>query len=78
MLIDPGAISLKENGGLSMLGDIIAAVLLILFVLYVIYSLSNIKYQLRLISKHLNIKEIEIEKVSNEEVEKELNDDSKR
>ncbi|WP_269521431.1 hypothetical protein [Bacillus sp. J33] len=43
-----------------------------------IYSLSNIKYHLRLLSKHLNIKEIEIEKVSNEEIEKELNDDSKR
>ncbi len=46
----------------------------ILFVLYVVYSLSTIKYQLRLISKHLNVKDVEFERVSNEVIEKELED----
>jgi predicted membrane protein len=49
----------------------------ILFILYVIYSLSTIKYQLKLISKHLNVKEKESEKISNEEIEKQLEDDLK-
>lgn len=44
----------------------------ILFILYVVYSLSTIKYQLKLISKHLNVKEKKPEKVSNDEIEKDL------
>lgn len=52
-------------------------ILAVIFILYVIYSLSTIKYQLKLITKHLNIKDDEIEKVSNEEIEKELEDDFK-
>ncbi len=52
-------------------------ILVILFVLYVIYSLSTIKNQLKLIVKHLDIKEKELEivKISNEEIEKELEDE---
>lgn len=49
----------------------------ILFILYVVYSLSTIKYQLKQISKHLNIKDDETEKVSNEEIEKELENNFK-
>lgn len=47
----------------------------ILFMLYVIFSLSTIKYQLNQIFKHLNVKDDEIEEVSNEEIEKELEGD---
>jgi cbb3-type cytochrome oxidase subunit 3 len=50
--------------------------ILILFILYVIYSLSTIKNQLKQISKHLNVKD-DIERVSNEEIEKELEDNIK-
>lgn len=57
-----------------MLWDIV----LILIILYVIYSLSTIKYQLKLITKHLNIKDEKVQKVSNEEIEKELEDELKR
>jgi predicted membrane protein len=49
----------------------------ILFILYVIYSFSTIKYQLKMISKHLNVKGEEVEKVSNEEIEKKLEDNLK-
>jgi cbb3-type cytochrome oxidase subunit 3 len=50
--------------------------ILILFILYVIHSLSTIKNQLKQISKHLNVKD-DIERVSNEEIEKELEDNIK-
>jgi cell division protein FtsL len=53
-------------------------VVAILFIIYIIYSLSTIKYQLSQISKHLNIKDVEDEKLSNEEIEKELEEDLKR
>jgi hypothetical protein len=46
-----------------------------LFVLYVIFSLSTIKYQLKLIVKHLDVKEKEMVIISNEEIEKELEED---
>ncbi len=49
----------------------------ILFVLYVLFSLSTIKHQLKMITQHLNIKEIETQKVSNAEIEKELEEDFK-
>lgn len=45
---------------------------MILFALYVIYSLSIIKHLLKLIVKHLDVKEKEIVIISNEEIEKEL------
>jgi hypothetical protein len=48
----------------------------ILITLYIISSLSTIKHQLRLISKHLNVTEREGENMSNEEIEKILEDDS--
>ncbi|WP_157380219.1 MULTISPECIES: hypothetical protein [Cytobacillus] len=48
----------------------------ILFVIYVIFSLSTIKYQLRLIITHLNINE-EPSKVPDEEIERELEEDKK-
>ncbi|MGG3801633.1 hypothetical protein [Metabacillus fastidiosus] len=48
-----------------------------LLIFYVIFSLSSIKYQLKLISKHLGVKEEEIDKVSNEEIEKELEENFK-
>jgi hypothetical protein len=51
-------------------------ILVILFVLYVIFSLSTIKYQLNQIKKHLNVKDKE-PYVSNDEIEKELEDDLK-
>jgi hypothetical protein len=41
----------------------------ILIILYILHSLSTIKYQLRLISKHLNVNEVDGEKISNEEIE---------
>jgi hypothetical protein len=50
----------------------------ILFMLYVIYSLSTIKYQLKLIAKHLDVKEKEEVKISNEEIEKEFEDEFKK
>jgi hypothetical protein len=50
------------------------SIVALLFISYVVFSLSTIKYQLKLISKHLNVKEAEKEKVSNEEIEKELED----
>ncbi|MBN8204063.1 hypothetical protein [Bacillus sp. NTK034] len=46
----------------------------ILIAVYIIYSLSSIKYQLKLISEHLNVNGREIEKVSNDEIERELKD----
>lgn len=49
-------------------------VLAVIFVLYVIFSLSTIKNQLKSIVKHLDIKEKEIVNISNEEIEKELED----
>ncbi|MBE4909797.1 hypothetical protein IMZ08_17320 [Bacillus luteolus] len=53
-------------------------IVIILIILYVIYSLSTIKYQLKLLTKHLNIKDDKEQKVSNEEIEKELEDELKR
>ncbi len=54
-------------------------ILLLLFMVYVIYSLSTIKYQLKLISKHLKVNEkIETVKISNEEIEKILEDEGKQ
>jgi len=50
----------------------------IIFVLYVISSLSTIKYQLKLIEKHLDVKEKENVKLSNVEIEKELDDEFKK
>jgi hypothetical protein len=49
----------------------------ILFIFYAIYSLSAIKNQLKQISKHLNVKDDDIERVSNEEIEKELEENTK-
>ena len=57
---------------------IFLSIVVILFILYVIYSLSTIKYQLKQISKHLNVNDDEIERVSNEEIEKELEDNLKK
>ncbi len=42
-----------------------------IFAVYVIFSLSTIKYQLRMIVRHLNING-ELPRVSNEEIEREL------
>ncbi|QGM29453.1 hypothetical protein GI482_03260 [Bacillus sp. N3536] len=54
-------------------------ILLLLFMVYVIYSLSTIKYELKLISKHLKVNEkIETVKISNEEIEKILEDEGKQ
>lgn len=55
-----------------MFWGIVFFLLNIVIIFYVLYSLSTIKYKLNLILKHLNIKEEEIEKVSNEDIEKEL------
>lgn len=52
-------------------------VLLLLFMIYVVFSLSTIKYQLKLITKHLNIKDEEHQKVSNDVIEKDLENYSK-
>ena len=65
------------NEGISIFWKIVA----VLFILYIIYSLLTIKYQLKLISKHLKVRgeeKEEIEKVSNEEIEQELEDYLKR
>ena len=55
----------------------IIVIVVIVFMLYVVFSLSTIKYQLKLISSHLHVKEDEskIPEVSNEEIEKELEDE---
>lgn len=52
-------------------------ILLILFALYVIFSLSTIKYQLKLITKHFNINEEKEDRVqiSNKDIEKEIEDE---
>ncbi|WML46760.1 hypothetical protein RCG23_14035 [Neobacillus sp. PS3-34] len=60
-----------------MFWGIVFFILNIAIIFYVIFSLSTIKYQLKLISKHLNVKEEEIEKLSNEEIEKELENNNK-
>lgn len=52
-------------------------VLLLLFMIYVVFSLSTIKYQLKLITKHLNVKDEEHQKVSNDVIEKDLENYSK-
>lgn len=44
--------------------------------IYVVFSLSTIKYQLKLISKHLNVEDEE-QKVSNDVIEKDLENYSK-
>ncbi len=51
-------------------------IIITLFVLYVVYSLSTIKDQLKAISEQLNVKEKEtkINNISNEEIEKKLED----
>ncbi|MBU8878869.1 MULTISPECIES: hypothetical protein [Bacillaceae] len=54
------------------------SIVAVLFILYVVFSLSTIKYQLKQISKHLNIKDVGIQRVSDDEIEKELEDNSKR
>ena len=56
-------------------------IIAILFILFVMYSLSSINYQLKLISKHMGAKDKEMEviaKVSDEEIEEELEDYIKR
>ncbi|MFT4413841.1 hypothetical protein ACLM5H_08285 [Fredinandcohnia humi] len=53
-------------------------IVFVLFIVYVVLSLSTIKYQLRLLIKHLNMKDEDSEKVSNDEIEKQLEDDLKR
>ncbi|WP_047985554.1 hypothetical protein [Ornithinibacillus californiensis] len=56
-----------------MIWGIVFFILNVALIFYVIYSLSAIKYQLKLISKYLDIKDDEeVEKISNEEIEKEL------
>ncbi|WLD93047.1 hypothetical protein [Alkalihalobacillus sp. AL-G] len=50
----------------------ICLILGVLFILYVIFSLSTIKHKLNLIMEHFNIVEEEETKVSNEEIENEL------
>jgi hypothetical protein len=61
-----------------MIWGIVFFLLNVALIFYVIYSLSAIKYQLKLISKHLDIKDDEeVEKISNEEIEKELEDNFK-
>ena len=50
----------------------------IAIILYVIISLSSIKFKLNLIMKHLSIKEEEeTDLVTNEEIEKELEENDK-
>ena len=56
-------------------------IIVILFILFVMYSLSSINNQLKLITKHLGAqgKEMDvIAKVSDEEIEEELEDYTKR
>lgn len=51
-------------------------IIIILVILYILHSLVTIKHQLQLIIKHLNIKEVEeLDEISNEEIEKILEDD---
>ena len=52
-------------------------ILVAAFVLYVVYSLSTIKDQLKNISEQLNVKDKETTEnhISNEEIEKELEDE---
>ncbi|MFV2047932.1 hypothetical protein ACEWK1_11210 [Metabacillus sp. YM-086] len=57
------------------LGDYIV-ILCALFMLYVIYSLSKMNYQLKLIVKHLGADKKEV--VPNDEIEKELERELKK
>jgi len=52
-------------------------ILAVIFMLYVIAALSTISHHLKLIVKHLDIKEKEVVhlSLSNEEIEKELEDE---
>lgn len=49
-------------------------IVVIVFMLYVMYSISTIKYQLKMIAAHLGIEEKDkkIATISDEEIEKEL------
>ncbi|KAA0548379.1 hypothetical protein FZW96_07330 [Bacillus sp. BGMRC 2118] len=51
---------------------IIFSLLNVAITFYVLYSLSVIKHQQRLMMKHFSIKEEKPERVSNDEIEKEL------
>ncbi|MFE8697547.1 hypothetical protein ACFYKT_14485 [Cytobacillus sp. FJAT-53684] len=53
------------------------SIVAVLFILYVVFSLSTIKYQLKQIQKQLKIKDVGIEKLSDEQMEKELEDNFK-
>lgn len=54
-------------------------ILLAIFVLYVIYRLSTIQYQLKLITKHLGIQEEKEESIvmSDEQIEEQLEEELK-
>jgi predicted membrane protein len=58
--------------------ELIWTIVAIPIIFYVIYRLSTISKQLEQISKHLNIQDDEIEKISNEEIERELEEKHKR
>lgn len=60
------------------LAGLIWSIIAIPIIIYVLYRLSTMSKQLEQISKHLNIKEDDIEEVSNEEIEKELEENLKK
>lgn len=60
------------------LAELTWTILAIPIIFYICYRLSTINRQLEKISKHLNIQEDEIEEVSNEEIEKELEEKLRR
>ncbi|WP_042150265.1 hypothetical protein [Paucisalibacillus sp. EB02] len=58
--------------------ELIWTLIAIPVIFYVFYRLSTISKQLEVISKQLNIKDDELEKISIEEIERELDDKVKK
>lgn len=60
------------------LAGLIWSIVAIPIIFYVIYRLSTMSKQLEQIAKHLNIQDDDIVKMSNEEIEKELEENFKK
>lgn len=57
---------------------VVILLIIILLLMNVIFCLLKISNQLRLISGHFNVSEKEVVKISDEEIEKELEDEFKK
>lgn len=57
---------------------IVIFLFLVFYIAYTLHSLSTIKWQVKLISKHLGIKEEKVLEYTNEEIEKILEEENNR